>query len=255
MASGDNFYPYGTVSLSKGTTIADALQRLGTRFEEVPLVNGKSNFVRPCSLLYELDGKERRWDAIEAHDSVGVCLYHRSRAAFLMVRQFRPAVYATELRTARAAGAPAPALTAGFTFELCAGLMDKSKPIKEIVKEEIEEETGFSVGVDDISFITTAISAIGTTGAKHHMFYAEVDDSMRVEAGGGLLDHGEVIEVVALPLANATSFILDDSIKKSPGLMFAMQWAQMGIMSGKLGKGTAGGLMTDTLELKPVVPA
>ena len=39
-----------------GMTMRDALGRLGSRFEEVPLINGVSNFVKPKSLLFELDG-------------------------------------------------------------------------------------------------------------------------------------------------------------------------------------------------------
>ena len=40
-----------------GLTMTDALGRLGKKFEEVPLIGGKSNFVKPCSLLFELDGE------------------------------------------------------------------------------------------------------------------------------------------------------------------------------------------------------
>lgn len=43
----------------------------------------------------------------------------------------------------------ATAAAAGFTIELCAGLIDKSKSLKEIVSEEILEEVGALV-TDDI---------------------------------------------------------------------------------------------------------
>jgi hypothetical protein len=33
-------------------------------------------------------------------------------------------------------------LSTGFTYELCAGLIDKAKNLKQICKEEIEEEGG-----------------------------------------------------------------------------------------------------------------
>jgi hypothetical protein len=33
-----------------------------------------------------------------------------------------------------------PAVLAGFTYELCAGLIDKAKDIKQICREEISEE-------------------------------------------------------------------------------------------------------------------
>lgn len=37
-------------------------------------------------------GRERRWDIIKSMPSVGVVLYHTEWDAFLLVRQFRPAV-------------------------------------------------------------------------------------------------------------------------------------------------------------------
>lgn len=53
-------------------------------------------------------GKERRWDIVKAHASVGVVLYHSGHDGFILVRQFRPAVYAARLREAAAEGRPAP---------------------------------------------------------------------------------------------------------------------------------------------------
>lgn len=37
-------------------------------------------------------GKQRRWDMISSHSSVGVIIYHTHLDALLVVRQFRPAV-------------------------------------------------------------------------------------------------------------------------------------------------------------------
>lgn len=51
----------------------------------------------------------------------------------MLVRQFRPAVYASLLREQ---GQP-PALEACFGHELCAGLIDKDKSLEEIVSEEV----------------------------------------------------------------------------------------------------------------------
>lgn len=58
-------------------------------------------------------GKPRTWEIIESHASVGVVLYHADMDAWLLVRQFRPAVYASISREAQAAGQPEPPLLAG----------------------------------------------------------------------------------------------------------------------------------------------
>lgn len=63
---------------------------------------------------------------------------------------------------------------AGFTIELCAGLVDKAKSLEQIVAEEIHEEVGYDVSASNIRKISTAIAASGNNGADSHQFYAEV---------------------------------------------------------------------------------
>jgi UDP-sugar diphosphatase len=45
---------------------------------------------------------------------------------------------------------------------------------------------------------------------------------MRVSEGGGI--DMELIEVIELPVREIDSFIYDDTIAKTPGLMFAFLW-------------------------------
>jgi len=54
------------------------------------------------------------------------------------------------------------------------------------------------------------------------MYFAKVDESMKVSDGGGVDD--EQIEVIFLPVSEAKAFIYDESIAKTPGLMFAFMW-------------------------------
>eukprot|EP00775_Hariotina_reticulata_P004164 gene4164-4412_t len=140
--SAGNLYPHGLKGLSPDTTVEKTLQRLGTQFDIIPPPSD-SAFVRPASVMYQLDGKQRRWDIIQAHSSVACVLYQADLDAFLVVRQFRPAVYAHRLREAAAAGLPPPDRSEGFTIELCAGLIDKDKSLEQIVAEEIHEEVGY----------------------------------------------------------------------------------------------------------------
>lgn len=256
-----NPYPHGLKSIG-GCTMAQTLERLGARVAVGPLPASGSAFVKPASVAYELDGKQRRWDVIEAHASVGVVIYHVDLDAFLVVRQFRPAVYATLARDAAAAP-----LHAAFTYELCAGLCDKvGKPPEEVAEEEILEEVGFVVPAAAITKITSAVSSAGTAGAQHTIFFASVTDAMRAAGsnggGGGLADTGEAIEVLALPFDAAPAMVLDASLSMSPGLQFGLVWASGELSAGRLGGrrvqggGDDGdGLLTAELRLKPVLPA
>lgn len=112
----------------------------------------------------------------------------------------------------------------GFTYELCAGLVDKKASLEQIASEEILEETGYRVPPEKLEFVNSYYSSIGTGGTLQSMFYCEVTDEMRVSGGGGNLFEGERIEVVHLPLSEAMEMMFDTSKPKSTGLCFSFIW-------------------------------
>lgn len=59
------------------------------------------------------------------------------------------------------------------------------------------------------------------------MFYCKVNESMKMgaNAGGGLVEHGEMIELLAVPRSSVMAFIIDPALKRSPGLQFGLLWA------------------------------
>jgi len=59
------------------------------------------------------------------------------------------------------------------------------------------------------------LSAVGTSGSEQVIYYAEVD-------GGGI--ETELIEVIELPVKEAKTFMYDESVGKTVGLMFAFMW-------------------------------
>jgi UDP-sugar diphosphatase len=171
-----------------------------------PLKSGK--FIKPVQINYRHDGKDLSWEAVQAHDSVAVLLYHREYECFLLVKQFRPPVYLNN--------------SDGYTYELCAGIVDKPLSLKEIAKEEVLEECGYELSLDGIEKITTFYTSVGFAGSKQTLYFAEVDESMHTQKGGGV--GVESIEVVKLPLKDAKDFIYNESYAKTPGLMFAFMW-------------------------------
>ena len=58
---------------------------------------------------------------MQSHGSVGALVYHKQHDAVVVVRQFRPAVWAWSKLEAEQAGQAEPPITAAFTYELCAG--------------------------------------------------------------------------------------------------------------------------------------
>ena len=168
----------------------------------------KANFVKTALATYEQNGIKKSWEIVQSHDSVAILIYHKERESFVLVKQFRPPVYQRN--------------GDGMTVEMCAGLVDKEKSLEEIAKEEIEEECGFDVPLEQIERITKILSSVGTSGSSQTIYYAEVDESMRVSEGGGIED--EQIEVIEVPVSEAKIFMYDEPIGKTVGLMFAFMW-------------------------------
>jgi UDP-sugar diphosphatase len=163
-----------------------------------------SRFVQPRRLRFTHNGVQRAWDVVEAHDSVAILVYHVDLRCLLLVRQFRPPVL---FASQRRAGAALPAAY-GFTYEACAGLVDKAKPLATIAKEEVEEELGYSVQESSLTHVGAIKTAVGIAGGTMHFFYAEVTSAQRVEGGGGgLRDEGEFLDVCYLPERELPSFL------------------------------------------------
>ena len=175
-------------------------------FKLQPLEDAK--FIKTSFATYIQNGKAKSWEIVEAHDSVAILIYHREKNAFILVKQFRPAVYLNNQD--------------GMTIELCAGIVDKKLSLAEIAMEEIEEECGYRVSVNSIEKIISFHTSVGFAGSKQMLYYVEVDERMKVSEGGGVDD--EQIEVVILALAEAKALIYDERIAKTPGLMFAFMW-------------------------------
>jgi len=172
-----------------------------------PLQNPK--FVKPICINYTQNNRKLSWEAVKSHDSVAILLYHKEKNSFVLVKQFRPPVYVNDNNYP-------------FTYELCAGIIDKNFSLKQIAKEEIDEECGYDVDVKNITKITSFFTNVGVSGAKQHLFFAELDESMKIHEGGGI--HTELIELVYLHVNEAKKFIFDESMAKTPGLMFAFYW-------------------------------
>ncbi|KAK6295338.1 hypothetical protein J4Q44_G00345640 [Coregonus suidteri] len=218
-----------------------------------------SNYLKPFRVHYSQNGTKKSWDFMRTHDSVSVLIFNTTSHCFVLVKQFRPAVYmcewertqpkapesaeqAAEEKEWAAAAAPEtprgetaatvgggetpqPPGSVGMTYELCAGLVDKADlSLEEIARQEVLEECGYDVPVAKLRRITSYRSGVGVTGAKQTMFYAEVSDENCVGEGGGEPQEGELIEVVKVPLHEAMTFAYDESIPKTMGVIFSFIW-------------------------------
>ena len=176
-------------------------------FKTAPLTNTK--FVHPVKISYNQNGKDKTWEAVKSFDSVAVLLYHEEKNAFLLVKQFRAPVFLNYKEHS-------------FTYELCAGLVDKNKDLNVIAQEEIDEECGYKVPLKKIQKITSFFTNVGVSGGKQSLYYATINESMKAHEGGGI--HDEEIETCLIPLDEVDDFIFDENRAKTPGLMFSFYW-------------------------------
>ncbi|XP_072424128.1 uridine diphosphate glucose pyrophosphatase NUDT14 isoform X2 [Chiloscyllium punctatum] len=196
-----------------------------------------SRFLRPQRVHFTQNGTRKYWDFMKTHDSVSVLIFNSTQESFILVKQFRPAVYMSEC--ARQGLIPPDETTeddsshsvkllpasVGVTYELCAGIVDKpGLSLQQIAKEEVLEECGYNVPVEKLQKITSYRSGVGVTGSKHTMFYVEVSDDLHVGSGGGQAEEGELIEVVHVPLKDWQTFVFDECIPKTVGVSFAFMW-------------------------------
>jgi UDP-sugar diphosphatase len=178
-----------------------------TNFKLSPLLDPKFIFTSLAS--YSQDGKEKSWEIVDASDSVAILLYHETKKSFVMVRQFRPAIYAN--------GDPS-----GITLELCAGIVDKDLSLAQIAVEEIAEECGYAVETVNLLKVTSFHTSVGFASSKQTLYYARIDDSMKINEGGGIDD--EMIEVVYMGINEAMNLAYDENVVKTPGLLYALAW-------------------------------
>jgi len=166
-------------------------------------------FIKPIALEYRQNGVDKKWEAVISHDSVAILLYHVDFKSFIVVKQLRaPVLNATK--------------SDGMMYELCAGIVDKEMSKAQIAQEEVLEECGYDVPLQNIQKITSFYTSVGISGAEQTLYYAQIDESMKVTEGGGLEE--EEIEVITIPLEQAKKFMFDTSYKKTPGMMMAFYW-------------------------------
>ncbi|XP_058146794.1 uridine diphosphate glucose pyrophosphatase NUDT14 [Dasypus novemcinctus] len=195
-----------------------------------------SPYLRPLTLHYRQNGVRKSWDFMRTHDSVAVLIFNQTLRSLVLVKQFRPAVYAGEverhfpgsLATAEQdAPRPLPELpgAAGVTYELCAGLVDQpGLSLEEVACKEAWEECGYRLAPSNLRRVASYRSGVGLTGSSQTMFFAEVADAARGGPGGGLEEEGELIEVVHLPLDGAQAFVDDPDVPKTLGVIFGISW-------------------------------
>jgi len=185
-----------------------------------------SIYIQPLRLLYSQNNSSKVWDIVKVHESVAIILYHTQRKVMLFVRQFRPAVYYNSIPPDERAKIDMekypPEL--GFTLELCAGIIEKGLSAEVIARQEVMEECGYDVPQEKLERIVSYRCGVGISGENQVLFYAEVDDSMKISEGGGNPEEGEMLELVERSPVEMKEFVEQGEQRCPVGLLFAVNW-------------------------------
>ncbi|EJD6583293.1 GDP-mannose pyrophosphatase NudK [Providencia rettgeri] len=167
---------------------------------------------------YELQRRDGNWQQQEREvydrgNGAVILLYNKIKNSIILIRQFRMPMYVNGYQH--------------FLIEAAAGLLDDASPETRIIAEA-EEETGFKV--DKIEKVFEAFMSPGSVTEKLYFYIAEYNDNNRSNAGGGLAEEGEDIEVLEWPFPKALEAIKTGEIIDGKTIMLIQHLALNSIL-------------------------
>jgi len=156
---------------------------------------------------------ERRL-VFERGDSVAVLLFNRDRNTIVLVEQFKVPALVARRRDE-------PITTDGWLVETPAGMIDAGETPQMAAIRETLEETGYRIATPEL--IGRFFASPGGTSERVFLYFAEVGDTDRVGAGGGIED--EDVQVLEVGL-DQTLEQLAGGLIEDPKLAIAAYWLQ-----------------------------
>jgi ADP-ribose pyrophosphatase len=150
----------------------------------------------------------------ERGDSVAVLLFNRERNTIVLVEQFKVPALVARRRDE-------PTTTDGWLVETLAGMIDAGETPQMAAIRETLEETGYRIATPEL--IGRFFASPGGTSERVFLYFAEVGDTDRVGAGGGIED--EDVQVLEVGL-DQTLEQLAGGLIEDPKLAIAAYWLQ-----------------------------
>lgn len=119
--------------------------------------------------------------------SVSAIIHEIDTGTVILVRQYR-------------------AGTKNLMVEIPAGMLEENEEPAKAVLREVFEETGYSKFKSMKLLFSLALSPGGYTEISH-IFYIQVRSKDKTGTGGGLVEEGEFLEILKIPVKDAISMI------------------------------------------------
>jgi len=144
-----------------------------------------------------------------------ILLYDLATETVLLTRQLRYPAYVNDHPD-------------GMLVETAAGLLDDDAP-DVAIRREAAEELGVEVG--ELTHVFDLYMSPGSVTERLHFYVAPFTADTRTGEGGGVVEEGEDIEVLALPFARALEMIESGEIVDGKTVIL-LQWAQLNLFAG-----------------------
>jgi ADP-ribose pyrophosphatase len=144
----------------------------------------------------------------ERGDSVAAVIVNVDTRRVLLVSQFKYPTYAKG---------------PGWLTELMAGTIDRGEDARSAVTREVLEETGYRVMEPEP--ICTFYVTPGGSSERIVLWYIEVRNADKVQAGGGAAAENEDIRMIEVPLDQVDTLIDSGSIEDAKTLL-GLMWLQ-----------------------------
>jgi ADP-ribose pyrophosphatase len=115
----------------------------------------------------------------------------------------------------------------GWITEAVAGMIEKDESPESAACREVEEEIGYKVF--KLEHISTFYVSPGGSSERIILYYAEVDEADKIEAGGGVASEYEDIITVDLSLTEALEQIRSGQIADAKTIL-GILWLQNRLM-------------------------
>ena len=145
--------------------------------------------------------------SFEKNDAVAVLIYHTTKDAYILVRQFRYPPFHQEAD---------PWMT-----EIVAGGLEENESEEAAARREVEEETGYTA--KNIQRLYKYYVSPGLMSERVTIFVAEVDENTKTGNGGGAAGEDEDIELVWIPRKNALQWLEQQEVGDAKTII-AIQW-------------------------------
>ncbi len=148
--------------------------------------------------------------SFEKPDAIAALVHHVSRDAYILVRQFRFPLVSHHID---------PWMT-----EIVAGGISEGEDAVTAAKREIIEEIGYApLKIEKISRFYVSP---GILNERVTLFFATVDESSKINEGGGADDEDEDIELIWVPRHEAMQWMESQAVSDAK-TMIALQWHHM----------------------------